>query len=391
MRVAIFVDTYLPEINGVATSTFTLKEVLKKNGHDVLLVTTNPFSKKLILEDDVLRIPGFRLKRIYNYRFANILTRRIKKYLYAFSPDIVHVHTELSVGVLGRSYARRTNKPIVYTYHTMYEDYSYYVTKGHFDPLVRKIIRFLTRRQVEGATEFIAPSLKTRDHIRLSGIDSYINIVPTGIDFSRFKIENVDQSRLTKMKEEYNIKKDDFVLLSLGRIAKEKSIDVLIKAVSEYKAKNPQIKVKFLIVGDGPFLLEAKKMVKDLNAEDYIIFTGSTKMENTPYFYHLANVFISASLSETQGLTYMEAMASSIYVLARYDFNLLNVIEEDKTGFYFENYDDFITKLEHIRLLISKGDKRILENALKNISSYSLESFYLNIMEVYERAIKKSW
>lgn len=391
MRVAIFTETYPPEINGVATSSFTLKTILKRHGHDVLVITTNPYSKKIMLEDDVLRIPGLELKKIYNYRFANIITHNISKYIYTFAPDIIHVQQEAAIGVLGRIYARRMHKPLVYTYHTMYEDYSYYITKGHFDRIVRSILRKFTKSQVENATEFISPSLKTQDYIRLVGADDYINIIPTGIDFSKFNPKNVSKKRVNEIKKKFGINDDDFVLLSLGRIAKEKSVDMIINGVYEYKKAYPDVKIKLLIVGKGPGVVELQKLVNSLGANDYIIFCGPSDPNEVQFYYNAANVFASASITETQGLTYMEAMGSRLYVLARYDFNLLDVIQEDKTGFYFESLDDFVTKLEKIRQLYLNKNENILNNAIEGINRYSIETFYQNIMEVYHRALKKNW
>lgn len=391
MRIAIFTETYPPEINGVATSSFTLKTILTRHGHDVLVVTTNPFSNKLLFEDDVLRIPGLILKKLYEYRFANILTRNIKKYIYAFDAEVVHVQGEAAIGLFGRSYAKKAGLPIVYTYHTMYEDYTYYVTKGHFDRIIKSILRTFTKSLSEKATEFISPSLKTSDYIRLVGADNYINVIPTGVDFSKFNPKNVNKKPIKRIREKYGIKDDDFVVISLGRIAKEKSIDVCIDGVAMYKKLYPDVKIKFLIVGKGPALEELQEQVKNYHADEYIIFTGPCDPSEVQYFYNAANAFVSASITETQGLTYMEAMASHLFVLARYDHNLLDVIQENKTGFFFETTEEFAKKLERVRLLIKNNDTTILDNAIMGIDRYSIETFYKNIMEVYRRAIKKNW
>lgn len=391
MKVAIFTDTFPPDINGVATSSNTLRNILIKNGHEVLVVTSNPLSKKIMLEDGILRVPGITLKSLYEYNLANTINHNIDKYLYAFNPDVVHIQQEFTVSIAGRFYAKKAKKPVVYTYHTMYEDYSYYITKGHFDRIVRSFLRWVTRKFTSLSTEFISPSLKTNDYIRQVGSDDYISVIPTGIDFSIFDPKNVDKSAVQAIKDKYEIRNDEFVVISLGRIAKEKSIDICIDNVVYYKKEHPDVKIKFLIVGKGPIVDELKEQVKSLGAEDYIIFTGPCNPSEVQNYYSVADTFVCASISETQGLTYMEAMASHLYVLARYDQNLIDVIQEGKTGYFFESETEFAEKLEIIRQRKLNKDNKMLLDAIKGIDRYSIETFYKNIMEVYNRAIKKNW
>src|SRR5574344_2146224 len=126
MRIAIFSDTYSPEINGVATSTSNLHTILNRMGHLCITVTTNPYSKETIFENNVIRVPGVELKKLYNYRMASIFNPQAMKILDRFNIEVIHIQTEAGVGIFGKLYSKMRKIPYVYTYHTMYDDYTYY-------------------------------------------------------------------------------------------------------------------------------------------------------------------------------------------------------------------------------------------------------------------------
>ncbi|MCH5171267.1 MAG: glycosyltransferase [Erysipelotrichales bacterium] len=391
MNIIIFTDTYPPEINGVATSTNNLYKILKANGHNAYVVCTNPFGKTIQFENDVLRIPGIELKKLYSYRISNIYNSKAMKIVTKLKPDIVHVNTEEGISMFGRIVSRRLHIPLVYTYHTMFEDYTYYVTKNNmiFDRFAKKFVRTVTKILANNATEFIAPSDKTKDAIRTYGYKSYVNIVPTGIDFSKYEYQNIDIEKLNYLKNKYDLN-NCFTVLSLGRVAKEKSIDICLRGFKKFLNKYNG-KTKMLIVGGGPALIELQELAKELAIQDKVIFTGPVSPDEVPYYYHLGNVFVSASVTETQGLTFMEAMASRTFILARFDENLADVIIDNETGFYFESEDDFCDELIKVIDLNSQAKDKILNNAYELVGRYSLDNFYNNIMEVYKRAFRKYW
>ena len=197
--------------------------------------------------------------------------------------------------------------------------------------------------------------------------------------------------QLIKLKEKFNISDDEFILLSVGRIAKEKSIDFSMKCFAHFVDKHPEIKTKMLIVGKGPDEEILKDLAKKLNKEDKFVFTGPSLPSEVQYYYALGHAFVSASLTETQGLTYMEAMAANLYTLARYDHNLLDVITDNVTGYFFENEEEFSDKLYRAYQMYKKNDNTMLEEALKSIDNYSIDTFYQRILGAYKHAIKKCW
>ena len=391
MNIGLFSDTYLPEINGVATSVSILATELKKLGHRVYIVTTNPYSNNVEFSDDILRIPGIELKQLYGYRLASIYSFSAAKIISKWNLDVIHVHTEYGIGIFAKLLAARLKLPLVYTYHTMIEDYTYYVTKGAFDYTAKKMAGEISRFYGDTSTELISPSNKTKLALRRYGIEKYINIVPTGINISRFKPENFTNEDLLKLREKLSLNKDDFVILSLGRVAREKNIDVIIRGFDNLITSSQNDKYKLVIVGAGPALDELKNLASTLNCRDKIIFIGRVEQVDVPIYYNMADVYVSASITETQGLTFIEAMAAALPVLAKYDQNLEGTLVDGRTGYYFTGEIDFKDKIK----LIAETNKEKMDDmkafCINKAKDFSSEIFGLRVMEVYKRAIRKKW
>lgn len=392
MNIVLFTDTYPPEINGVATSTANLRATLIAHGHQVIVVTTNPFDNELRFEEgDIIRIPGYEMKRFYGYRLTRPFSQKVMKRLAEFRPDVIHCQTDFSVGLFGTLAARQLRVGLVDTFHTMVEDYAYYVTKGHFDRFARHAVRAFFRVRSNMMAEFIAPSEKIKEYLRSIGIDMTVPVIPTGIEFSRFSPEREDPKKTADLKAKFGISPKETVILSLGRIAKEKSIDVLLRGYATFLQKGEPFPTRFVITGWGPAEKELKDLVVELGIADKVVFTGKCDPSETQDYYRLGDYFVSASITETQGLTFMEAMAAHLPVLARYDDNLVGTIQDGKTGFFFYDEDDFDGKLRKLLTLDPANKKRIIDAALEAIDVYSMERFYQNIIEVYTRVRKKNW
>lgn len=391
MNIALFSDTYPPEINGVATSTRSLFQTLVSHGHQVLVVTTNALTKEVTYIDGILRIPGTELKKLYGYRMTWIFNSKAMKIIRAFQPDVVHIQTDAGVGIFGHIATRLLKLPKVYTYHTMYEDYTHYATKGYFDRFAKSAVRTLSKGIISGVDEFVIPSVKTKDYMRYIGVDTYINVVPTGTDFSKFAIEGIDQKKLDALVAKYKPNPNVTTLLVLGRVAKEKSIDVCLKAYASFLKTKPRYKTQLLVVGGGPALEELRLLAEELGISKSTTFVGRVLPDEVQYYYRLGDFFLCASLSETQGLTFMEAMASDLLVITRYDTNLVGVINDGETGFFYQSEDDFPNVLNKVMALSKAKVKTIVKKAKDGIDSYSIETFYQNIIKVYRRAIRKKW
>lgn len=392
MRIALFTDTYPPFINGVSTSCYNLAKTLRERGHRVLVVTPNSEATKDIkIDGDTIYVPGIEMKKLYGYRLTPIYSKKVFNLVRDFHPEVIHNQTDSTIGQFSKIVAKRLKVPMIYTYHTSYEDYTYYATHGFLDRFAKQFVRNYARIVGDNSTEFITPSIKTKEYMRFAGSDININIIPTGIDFSLFDENKIDKKKTAEFKKAHNINENTKVFLILGRIAKEKSMDFSIRGFAEYHKKHPEQDIKMIIVGGGPQKEELEQLVKDLNIDNIVDFIGPVPASEVPFYYHLADIYTSASITETQGLTFMEAMAAKDIVLARFDDNLSGTIIDGQTGYFFTDEESFIEKAERIFALTKEEREEIYKNALDIVDIYSIERFYENIIGVYKRAIKKYW
>ena len=387
MKIALFTDTYPPEINGVSVSVGLHQKVLLDQGHEVLVITTNPFGKQIVIDAGVIRIPGVELKKLYGYRLSTFFSAKAYQYIRKWQPDVIHIHTDVGIGIFGKITAFFLKAPTVVTYHTMYEDYTHYA--GFLKGLASRVVKQFSKSIAEQCTEFISPSLKTKEKIRSYGVDRFINIVPTGIDFSRFQRTSLDAHKLAEVKNRW-ILPGEKVLLSLGRVAKEKSMDVIVKGFAKV-IQSGEDHIRLLMVGDGPDRHGLIDLANQLGISDKISFVGAVPILEVPYYYQLADVFVSASLTETQGLTFMEAMVSDRLVLCRYDENLAELIRHQQTGFIFSDEEDFVRQVKTIFNLTKEKRETIKGDVATAVNRYSLPNFYQNLIEVYQRATRQYW
>jgi len=391
MNIALFTDSYPPFINGVSTSVYNLEKTLRAHGHNVIVVCPRTDDGKLEFKDGVIRMPGLQLKWLYGYRLTKFYDKKVIKILKENNIQIIHNQTDSTVGTFGRKAAKKLKVPLIYTYHTSMEDYSAYVSQGYLDRASRAILRMYSKIVAKSATEYITPSLKTKSYMRSIGNDIFINIIPTGIEFDLFDESRRDYAREEAFKKDHGITNNTKVMLILGRMGFEKSIDVLIKNFAKYKQKHPNDDIKVIAVGDGPQRHEYELLAHELRISQDIIFIGSVPASEVPFYYHLSDVYMCASLSETQGLTFLEAMAAKNLIVARFDNNLTDTIIEGVTGFYFSDEDTFVRKVEKIFSLSKEEKEAIYSNQRKLMEKFSMERFYNSVIDVYKRALKKYW
>ncbi len=377
MRIGLFTDAYYPIISGVTISVHTLKTELEKLGHEVLVFThTHPNAKENPL---VIRFKGQKLpmKGMEDFQVSKVTSKRIVRVL-SYNLDIIHCHTEFTIGRLGRKAAKKGRIPVVHTYHTMYEDYIHFITKTFLKPL-RLVSKVYSRSFANSADEVIFPTIKVKNTFDRYGFKKHSHIIPTGIYLERFCHINYTDKELQELRLSLGIEPNDFVLLFLGRISLEKSIDRLV----EHFAKLEDTKtIKLLLVGDGPNLEDAKKLANQLGVMNRVISTGMVKPCEVGKYYKISDLFVNFSITETQGLTYIEALASGVPVLAKYDENLEGVIINNLNGLTFRTDDEFV---DSFRLLTSNRVRfqEIKNNTTKNMERFSAFTYAKNVEEIY--------
>lgn len=385
MRIGIFTDTYKPDVNGVVTSVLALEKQLRKMGHEVYIVCPHK-GKNSKREGNIFYVPGVELKNLYGYVLSVPYDKKIKQAIMELNLDIIHVQQEFSVGIFGRILANQLEIPLVYTYHTMYEDYTNYVNLLHLkviDEVAKKIVERGTRLMCSSAQYILAPSVKTKNKLQDYRVKRPIEVVPTGVEVERFDRKNLDDERLASLREDLGFSKDDNILVYVGRIAPEKSLDMLLAG---FEKLNNQ-KAKLLIVGGGPSLEGFEKQYAN---DKRIVFTDKVDPQVIPYYYGIADAFISASTSETQGLTFIESMASGLPIFARKEETALEgIVKDGYNGYLFSNAEELAQKLG--AFLTADDNKRLelANNAITTAQHFDTNHFGEKIIEVYKKAINE--
>ena len=388
MRIGIFSETYTPYISGLVTSEVMLKNALEKEGHEVYVVTANLETFKYEYNEDekVLKIPGIPTG-IYDSRLTSIYPIQAVNKIKSWKLDVIHSQTEFAIGTFARIFAKQYNIPLVHTYHTMYEDYIHYVTRGYFKKSSKKLVEYFTKFYCDTtATELIVPTNKTYKLFKEKyKFDKNIHIIPTGIEVERFFEENIDEEQLKNLKKSLDISKKDLTILFVGRLAEEKNVEFLIESHKDMIDKG--LHVKLIIVGDGPDKEAYEQLAIKLGIDKHVIFTGKAAWGDMPYYYHAADVFATASKTETQGLTVIEAMASNVVPVCMRDEAFQSMVTEDLNGLFFETKEEYKEKIEFL-YKNPKELKRIDNQARIQAEHYGSRNYAISVLNVYERAIK---
>lgn len=381
MKIGLFTDSYPPYINGVSTSVYNLREALKKLGHTVYIVTINDsiIKHEYDEKEKILRIPGIPIG-IYDYRLSEIYPISTVKMIKKWKLDVIHSHTEFGIGIFARILSKKFKIPLVHTYHTLYEDYTHYITHNHFDKLSKKIVKDLTKVYcVKTAKETIVPTDKIYKLFKEKYmITKNISVIPSGINIERFFEENVQKDKVEQIKEKYGITKDDFTVIFVGRLAPEKNIEFLLNAQKKLIEKKI-FNIKLLIVGDGPDKENYINISRKLNIFDKVIFTGKIPQEEIQNYYQCADAFVTASNSETQGLTVIEAMAAGVVPICINDMAFMEMLPNKSL---FSNQNEYINKL----ITFSTDENLRKEYKLeirKKAEEYSSKSYAQKVLRVY--------
>ncbi len=387
MTIGIFTDAYTPYISGLVTSEVTLKKALEKKGHKVYVVTANLESYHYDYDEKerVLRIPGIPTG-IYNSRLTSIYPIQAVNIIKSWKLDVIHSQSEFAVGLFARLFAKKYKIPLVHTYHTMYEEYVHYITHGHFNKISKKVVQYLTKFYCDKtASELIVPTNKTyRLFKEKYKFKKNIHIIPTGMDVERFYKENIDKKEVDKLRKTLNISKRDVVIIFVGRLAEEKNVTFLLNSHKELIKKISNLKL--LIVGDGPDKNKYMQLSKDLKIDKQVIFTGKVSWKDMPKYYQLSHIFVTASTTETQGLTVIEAMASGVTPVCIKDEAFLNTITNNLNGFIFENSRDYCDIITYLAKKKSERE-RVGKQAQIQAEHFSDSQFAENVLIVYKDAI----
>lgn len=401
MNIAMYTDAYFPRINGVAISVKSYADQLTELGHNVCIVCCN-YEKassgnkylKYYYEEDpanprlkVLRIPTVGVFFSDEDRAARVdQWHTLKKQMDAFKPDVVHINSEFIIGYFGLIYAKHRKIPIVYTFHTLWEDY----VEGyiHFIPPIasKKIAKELIRFYLKRADEIICPTQRIVDVVKEYGVNNTTDILPTGIpeDVCRVK-KGQKKLFLFQMHNLLPVVHKKHILLYVGRVVKEKNLDFLFPVLFTVKKVFPD--TILMIVGGGPELDSLKEKAKKLRCTNDICFTGYQSRDNLAYFYSMADVFVFPSCTETQGLVTIEAMLTGLPVVAIGEMGTVDVMQGDNGGFMVKKdvneFSEKVISLLSDKQLYTQKKKEAKEWAKK----WSIATLTPKLLDYYQKAI----
>lgn len=377
MNIGLYTDTYFPQISGVATSIKTLKDALERQGHNVFIfTTTDPNVKKGTVEPNIFRFSSIPFVSFTDRRIAFRGLFEATKVAKEVNLDIVHTQTEFALGTIGKYVAHQLDIPAIHTYHTMYEDYLHYILNGH---LLRPYhVKQFVKSYLKNMDGCIAPSGRVEELLRRYGVQIPIRVIPTGVD-----IQSMNRDADRDVRKDLGIDKDAPVILTLSRIAAEKKINHILNVLPAIIDEIPN--VKFVIAGDGPDVKVLQEQVERLTLDDYVIFAGNVDHGDVGNYYRMADIFVSASDTETQGLTYVEALAVGTPCVVYNTDYTENIFDKDIFGRRFntqqEMQEEIISLLKQKR---SKIPQELLQNKLQSISS---DQFATNVHDFYQYVI----
>lgn len=380
MKILITTDTYLPTINGVVTSTYNLYKELKNNNHDVKILTLSPTGYEKIV-GDIYYLKSFCIGVYPNARIKVPFCNKIINELINWKPNLIHSQTEFSTLLAAKYIANKINIPQLHTYHTMYEEYLGYLFGGRL--IKKSTARLITRFILNTFDGVVVPTEKTKNILLNYGVNKPIHIIPTGIDLNRF-YQPIKTTEKREILSRLGIKITDKIITYIGRIGEEKNISeilTLFHTVTE-RIKN----IKLLIVGDGPYLQNLKEQVYNKGLQEKVVFTGMIKPEEIYKYYKIAELFVTASTSETQGLTYIEALSSGCPVVCKYDPCIDGIITQGKNGFFYKEPQEFS---HYINKILQNTDlkNQLTKEAIRTTKQYSSDIFTHRVVETYKKIL----
>jgi 1,2-diacylglycerol 3-alpha-glucosyltransferase len=382
MRIAFFTNCYKPLINGVVTSIVYLKEAYEKKGHQTYIFAPK-VEDYIDQEKNIFRYRSINLTNKVKYPIAIPLSFKAKKIITEFNPDLIHIHHPFVLSSVAIMYSKQLGIPKILTIHTQYDQYAYYVA-----PLPQKLTQEAIKKIVSNLADktdcIVTPSESMKALIKNYGMKNRIEVIPNAIKLSTFREKN--ELGCLKIRKRYNLKEDEKIILFVGRVATEKSIDKIIKALGIIK-KHGISKTKLLIVGNGPARDELVHLVQALGVEEEVIFCGEVNYEEIRYYYKIADVFTMTSASESFGIVTIEALASGLPVLAVKAPGAMDILTDGFDGLLTDdNIEHFAKALEKI-IRDPELRERLSKGALKTSAKYSINMISERMLNLYREII----
>ena len=380
MHIAYFTNFYLPVVNGVVRSVQSFREALSAMGHNVFV-----FAQEDDYEDTepfIFRYPSLHLPLGVDIPTAVPVSPFVDQLIPKLKLDVIHTHHPVLLGQTAATKARDYNLPLVFTFHTQYHEYTHYIPFPQ-----EQVQEFLKSQVINWMREFmrkcqhiIIPSESMRSVlINEYGLVDKFTVIPTGIDITPYK-----KADGAAVRAQWN-GNDDKIIISAGRLAEEKNWVTLLEAFAI--AQKTLTNIRLVLLGDGPQAQALHRLAGELEITDRVTFVGKVPFEDIPNYLKAADLFAFASITETQGLVTLEAMAAGLPVVAVDASGTRDILEDGKQGFLTQNdANDLANGI--IRLVEdSTLHGRFKTAALRTSRSYDNTRLARKMLKVYEQAI----
>jgi 1,2-diacylglycerol 3-alpha-glucosyltransferase len=382
MHIAFFTNFYLPVINGVVRSVESFRSELTSQGHNVFVFAQTDSE----YEDEapfIFRFPSLTLPMQVNVPAVIPVSPFVDQLLPALKLDVIHTHHPILLGQTAAAKAEELELPLVFTFHTQYREYTHYL------PLPQEAIQEFLKDAIQNwlvsfmqkCQHIVIPSRSMKEILaRDYGLRDRYTVIPTGIDLEPYRKAD---GRSLRSKLGWQNEK---VLISSGRLAKEKNWDTLLKAAKKVHQKHPN--VRLVLVGDGPEKETLQDLAAELGITERVTFTGELPFSDVILYLKAADLFGFASVTETQGLVTMEALAAGLPVIAVDASGTRDIVDDGEQGYLVSNDADALAE-SIIRLLDSPETmQKFRSNALEKAKEYDAKNCARQLVEVYKQAVR---
>jgi len=376
MNIVMLTNTYTPHVGGVARSVEAFAAEYRCRGHRVLVVAPE-FANPPQDETDVVRIPAIQNFNGSDFSAVLPVSGLLTEALDAFRPDLVHAHHPYLLGMTALRVARYRELPLVFTHHTLYEQYTHYVPGG--SPAFRRFVIELATRYANLCDQVFAPSESIAELLRERGVEAPIAVVPTGVNLERFA-----QGDGPGFRRRMGILDNAFVVGHLGRLAPEKNLVFLSEAVAAFLKTAPR--AHFLLVGKGSSEADIRSIFEREGLSARLHVAGILEPPQLADAYHAMDVFAFASRSETQGMVLTEAMAAGAPVVGLDAPGVREVVKDQHNGrlLHEESVEAFRAALQWVAQLPAEKRRQLRQSAVATAEDFSMPRSAATALSCYE-------
>jgi glycosyltransferase involved in cell wall biosynthesis len=382
MNIAMFTNAYKPIVGGLEQSVATFVDDFRQMGHHTLIVTLT-FPGAGEPDETVFRLPSFHEVAGTEFSFKMPVPGGLKKRLDFFAPDIVHSHHPFMLGDTALRVARRRGLPVVFTHHTLYEQYAYVFRRE--SEAFRRIALTIPTEYANLCDQVVVPTRSIEQMIRQRGVRVPIEVVPTGVDTALYA-----HGQREAFRQKYGLPQKAFVLGYLGRVIEAKNMEFLARAAVRFLADCPE--AWFLVAGEGDAFETVRRIVRNAGVADRVVMTGKLEGQAAVDAYAAMDLFAFASTVETQGIVLVESLCAGVPIVALDAVGARDIIQDGTNGLLLKSdtspgqFADELRRVKNNPELLSRWRQAARQRA----GDFDRKRCAGKLLDVYENLMERS-